>query len=348
MAARPVRRNSSHGIGEPGAEPPVWHGVVAGSIAGAVGVLIGHAFDTAKVQAQVGKDASFAPMSPREFLKLYRGILPPLLSTGAIRSLYFGVYEFTRPRIAAAIRRPDEDLGTVFLAGAATGLITAPVTAPMQRLKLVQQVEGGSLSSCFRRLVVSGGLMHGLGLHSVLETIGSGCYLVAYAWCKEQLRRHGGSSDYDGGASSLDGDTSPEPLALRILSGGVAGICGWISIYPLDVLRSRVMSRLPRLPPPPPAETAALPGMPPRLQAHPAPAPGIFESVAMAARETYAHVRHRPPMPHLRATTCLLPLNPRAAHSNGAARQWCPSLLTAHSPRPTSILRAAYAASTGG
>ena len=272
----------------------MWHGVVAGSVAGAVGVLIGHAFDTAKVQAQVGKDASLAPTSPREFLKLYRGILPPLLSTGAIRSLYFGVYEFSRPRVAAGICRPDEDLGTVFLAGAATGLITAPVTAPMQRLKLVQQVEGGSLSSCFRRLVVSGGLMHGLGLHSVLETIGSGCYLVAYAWCKEQLRRQGDSSGYGGSGGSSGGGTSPEPLALRILSGMCAGICGWISIYPLDVLRSRVMSRMPSLPPPASAQAAAVPGAPPRLQAPPAPALGMFESVAVAVQETYAHVRHPP------------------------------------------------------
>ena len=37
---------------------PAWHGLAAGSVAGASGVLIGHAFDTAKVQAQVGTPAS--------------------------------------------------------------------------------------------------------------------------------------------------------------------------------------------------------------------------------------------------------------------------------------------------
>ena len=100
----PLRRRTS-GIGEAG-EAPAWHGLAAGCFAGASGVLIGHGFDTLKVQAQVGQKTSSASL-----LQLYRGILPPLLTTGAMRSVYFGVYEFTRPSVAHALGRPSTDLG---------------------------------------------------------------------------------------------------------------------------------------------------------------------------------------------------------------------------------------------
>ena len=81
------------------------------------------------LRLQVG--GSSVKLSPRALLGLYRGILPPLLSTGAIRSLYFGIYEALRPRCSQALALPEDDTRTVFMAGAATGMLTAPVTAPM-------------------------------------------------------------------------------------------------------------------------------------------------------------------------------------------------------------------------
>ena len=125
-----------------------WHGLAAGCIAGASGVIIGHAFDTAKVRAQVssGGGSSSSHQPPKSLLSLYRGILPPLLTTGAVRSIYFGVYETLKPLTSTAMRRPTTELSVVFVAGALTGLVVAPVTAPVQRLKLVQQVEGALLA----------------------------------------------------------------------------------------------------------------------------------------------------------------------------------------------------------
>ena len=85
--------------------PPRWIGFASGVVAGATGVLVGHAFDTLKVQAQVGaapSQPSGATAKPalRRVLALYRGIVPPLLTTGAIRSLYFGVFENLRATFA--------------------------------------------------------------------------------------------------------------------------------------------------------------------------------------------------------------------------------------------------------
>ena len=264
-----MRRRQS-GIGGPDVEP-AWHGFVAGLVAGASGVLIGHSFDTAKVQAQVGKS-----MDRTSLLSLYRGILPPLLTTGATRSMYFGVYESIRPRIAEGLHAPSSDRTAIFVAGGLTGAITAPITAPIQRIKLVQQVEGGGLAVTVRRLVASGTLVRGLGLHCLLETIGSACYLSAYAVAKDVLQRHGAAL----GIAPADVAVDP-PLTLRILSGMCAGIVGWISIYPLDVLRSRVMSETVPL--------SADPAAPPRLRPPPLSAPSIFVMSAAAARDVYAH-----------------------------------------------------------
>ena len=211
-------------------------------------------------------------------------------------------------------------------------MLTAPVTAPMQRLKLVQQVQGGSLRDCFARLMRSGGLFRGLGLHCLLETIGSGCYLSAYAVCKAQLRRAGVGGrprdppDLPGASASGRGANPPEPLALRVLSGMFAGVCGWISIYPLDVLRSRIMSVVPPLtsntgagadgavggtgakavakapvtaartaPPAAGARSAAVHGTPVAtlLPLAPTSSPtatsSLYEMVSMAVKETYAN-----------------------------------------------------------
>ena len=231
MGEMPAACSSSEAGGQ-------WHGLVAGLVAGASGVLVGHAFDTAKVQAQVGQ--STAAGSGFSLLQLYRGILPPLLTTGATRSLYFGVLETMKPPVAAALGvRGDASgaLSVTFVAGAGTGLATAIVTAPIQRVKLIQQTGGGSLLHCVRRLVATSGVrgfFRGLGLHCALETFGSACYLSSYHAAKLWAT-----------SNSAHESAAREPLYVRIGCGMVAGCGGWLSIYPLDVLRSRVMSVTP-------------------------------------------------------------------------------------------------------
>ena len=111
------------------------------------------------------------------------------------------------------------------------------------------------------RLVAGGvgSLFRGLGVHSLLETVGSGCYLVSYAATKQAVARRAAAR---GGPVAAE-----EPLSVRIGCGMVAGCCGWLSIYPLDVLRSRVMSVI-------------VPGS--------GGSSNAFSLVAGAARDTYA------------------------------------------------------------
>ena len=183
--------------------PPRWLGFVSGVVAGGSGVIAGHAFDTLKVQAQAGQKAPPAPRDPglmasaRAFLKLYRGIVPPLLSTGAVRSFYFGVFENVKATVRSGSSDAQMPLSEMFTAGAITGGLVAPVTAPFVVLKLRQQVQGGTMSELVRRIGVRG-LWRGLPLHCVLETIGSGVYLTTYSAAKRVAKRasgEGGSSE---------------------------------------------------------------------------------------------------------------------------------------------------------
>ena len=239
------------------AKPGPSAGFAAGVVAGASGVLVGHAFDTAKVQQQLGRTLDEKTFSLRF---LYRGIVPPLVSTGAVRSVYFGLYEALRPAASRMMEEPRDGLGTVFVAASMTGTLVAPLTAPMQRLKLVQQSQGLGLSECTRQIFASagvGGFYRGLGLHCVIDTIGSGSYLLAYASAKRSFA--------SARPAAAGGAPPREPLGVRVGCGAVAGIFGWLSIYPLDVLRSRVMSA-------PPSAAGG----------------GGFATVARVARETYA------------------------------------------------------------
>ena len=144
-----------------GSSHPRWLGLVSGGIAGATGVLVGHAFDTMKVQAQLGGASpaaapSTAPL-PQRILALYRGILPPLLTTGAVRAVYFAVFENVKLGLGA----PPGDtapLQTVLLAAGVTGCSVAPLTQPFVALKIWQQANGGSLTDASAAMWSRGGL----------------------------------------------------------------------------------------------------------------------------------------------------------------------------------------------
>ena len=128
------------------------HGFAAGILAGGAGVLVGHPFDTLKVKMQVARQgSSTAPPAdtpscrsaalPRlsAFRALYRGVLPPLLSTGIVQSINFGIFENSRKWLQSTrlgCFEKDEhappqlwSISTAaFISGAATSPLTAIVT----------------------------------------------------------------------------------------------------------------------------------------------------------------------------------------------------------------------------
>lgn len=109
---------------------------IAGLVAGASGVMIGHPFDTLKVQYQV----SSAPLNLKLSIpSLYRGILPPLITSGSIQSINFSLYEFFRREIFRRWSYSSSSGTAVFLAGTASGSIISVLTTPIGLVKIRQQ-----------------------------------------------------------------------------------------------------------------------------------------------------------------------------------------------------------------
>jgi solute carrier family 25 (mitochondrial carnitine/acylcarnitine transporter), member 20/29 len=78
------------------------------------------------------------------------------------------------------------------------------------------------------------GLYKGFVIHVLLEGLGRGWYMLTY----ETMKRNLYPNFAEGGR-----DKSNIPLHKRMMAGACAGVVGWTSIYPLDVVRSRIMAQ---------------------------------------------------------------------------------------------------------
>jgi len=245
----------------------------AGSIAGAIGQLIGHPLDTLKVFAQT--NARPEALSLRV---LYRGAAMPIATSGAVQALNLGIFENARRWISRA--RPDAGpLLRDGLAGSIAGLSISAFTCPLSRIKVLQQTAGTSTLATVRAAAASGTLYAGFGPTVAFEA-SRGLYMASYTWLKHALHasahagarngahdgaRHphtwlkhasvsaGGSgavagsreaalhaSDHDGAgavAGSREADGSLVPLWVRSCAGAGANLICWGVMYPVDLVR---------------------------------------------------------------------------------------------------------------
>jgi len=124
---------------------------------------------------------------------------------------------------------------TVFAAGATAGAIQSLITAPVENIKIRCQVNEGKLSPT-RELVrlarthgAANGPMRGLWVTVLRDTPSFGVYFVVYDSVRELLNPNCRETDSDGAAAHL-------------LAGGLAGSAAWLSIYPIDVAKTRIQS----------------------------------------------------------------------------------------------------------
>ena len=131
----------------------------------------------------------------------------------------------------------DVQLSKIWLAGAAGGLASWLVSAPSELVKCrAQLVVGGDASSLavFRKTWHHGGLRalyFGGGLTSVRDSVGYGFYFFSYELSRRLI-------DTNARNTFLHTDT-----ANVLLSGGIAGVVTWASIYPLDVVKTRLQTQ---------------------------------------------------------------------------------------------------------
>ncbi|KAK7738431.1 hypothetical protein SLS62_011397 [Diatrype stigma] len=233
----------------------------AGYISGAVGILIGNPLDLIKVRLQArGRqgDATSAAASLRShqtptyarqhwWSSLVTGTAAPVLGYGALNALLFVSYHRSEAALHSALNLPQQqqpNLWTTWLAGAVGGLATWIVSAPTELVKCRAQLApaSGTASSSwgvakdvFRREGVRG-FYFGGAVTALRDSVGYGFYFWSYElsskWVEEVARKR------DSGGSAFAQDATKV-----LLCGGLAGVVTWASVFPLDVIKTRVQTQ---------------------------------------------------------------------------------------------------------
>ncbi|KAI9822146.1 MAG: hypothetical protein M1832_003149 [Thelocarpon impressellum] len=209
----------------------------AGYVSGAAGIIIGNPLDLIKVRLQAGENALGRSVRVGGHFEgvgaLVKGAPAPILGYGALNALLFVSYNRTQTLLGEDYAYPSSGWKT-WVAGATGGLATWVVSAPTELIKCrVQLSSGGQNSWSMTKEIVRSqgirGLYFGGGITSLREAVGYGFYFWSYELSKQWMTREHESDTYS--------------AAKVLVCGGLAGIATWTSIFPLDVIKTRVQTQ---------------------------------------------------------------------------------------------------------
>lgn len=219
--------------------------IIAGFVGGAAQVLIGQPADLVKVRLQtlagndVGSLAIIRQVLRNEgALAFYKGTISPLFGVGVCVSLqFYGFHEARRQIMARTGSNSLSIWPQTYLAGAAAGLMNAPIASPVEQLRILSQSNtAGPIP--LRKMIESiygqfgfRGIYRGFGITTVREFQAYGVWFATYELMIRKLM-------------SLQNLKSKAelPTAQLLGSGAGAGLMLWLSSYPLDVIKSTVQS----------------------------------------------------------------------------------------------------------
>ncbi|KAL4808272.1 mitochondrial carrier domain-containing protein [Aspergillus unguis] len=215
----------------------------AGYISGALGIIIGNPLDLIKVRLQAGSFTTDS-ISQRQLTRfestssLVRGAAAPILGYGALNALLFVSYNRSLTFLDSSITDPTNPqncpLYKLWLAGALGGIASWTVSSPTEFIKCRAQLDSrpGVSSWTVAKDILQNrgwrGLYFAGGITCARDSIGYGFYFWSYEYCKRLM------------SSPVD-DTNN--LAVKVLlCGGIAGIVTWASVFPLDVIKTRLQA----------------------------------------------------------------------------------------------------------
>ncbi|EME42072.1 hypothetical protein DOTSEDRAFT_134075 [Dothistroma septosporum NZE10] len=220
----------------------------SGYVSGAIGILIGNPLDIIKTKLQAGSAqhtsefhvVQSSPQAPRKsferLTQLARGAAAPILGYGALNAILFMTYNRSLALMTTGDMNqwPERSPAwSIWTAGALGGLATFLVSAPTELVKCRAQVSHppkSSLRITKELWSASGlrGLYLGGGITSIRDAVGYGFYFYTYDLSKQHLTH--------------PSDTTTQEALKVLLCGGLAGVATWVSIFPLDVIKTRVQT----------------------------------------------------------------------------------------------------------
>jgi len=213
----------------------------AGSFASMVGVVVGSPFDVVKVRMQNTTNSSIGVLSTiidtwkhEGFTAFYKGLLPPLMGEAVLNSVWFGTFAYV-----STFLQSDRSKSLSFyegcIAGACSGVTGSFVVSPVDLIKVRAQIHKGqgaqrkTPSKIIKEIWITEGIWgfkRGLTATLVREVPSMTAYFGFYNYLKLKLARP------DGSLSTIN----------QILAGGTAGASSWASIYPMDVVKTRMQT----------------------------------------------------------------------------------------------------------
>ncbi|ODV90952.1 hypothetical protein CANCADRAFT_114450 [Tortispora caseinolytica NRRL Y-17796] len=226
--------------------------IFAGTAGGIAQVLSGQPFDTTKVRLQSAPPGRYtgALDVAKQLVKtegpaaFYKGTLTPLIGVGAAVSTQFGVNEATKRFFFAYNKSQGHDdhrLSSIqfYMCGMAAGLASAFITGPIEQVRIRLQTQSATNPQfkgpldCMKQIIAASGvkgIFRGITPTLIREGHGMGMYFLAYEAClKEYCYKHN-CERKDVSGAWLCG------------FGAMAGYAMWLSIYPSDVVKSRMQT----------------------------------------------------------------------------------------------------------
>lgn len=213
---------------------------IAGGFGGICAVLTGHPFDLTKVLLQTKQydttwHAVVGTFQKHGLLGFYKGVSSPLLGVTPMFAVSFWGYD-TGQRIVRSLRKKPENrplsISEISAAGFLSAIPTTLIAGPFERVKVVMQVSKQKVSfvSTVKQIYKEGGvrsIFKGSGATLARDGPGSAVYFATYEYLKQKLSHKG-----------ANGKDQPLSIGAIMTAGGFAGVAMWVTIYPVDTIKS--------------------------------------------------------------------------------------------------------------
>lgn len=221
-----------------------YHAFFAGMIAGWSGVLTGQPFDLVKVRLQSSSQNLKIVEVVRSifvyegFRAYWKGSLSPLIGSGIGNSINLGTLEYAKRKIKDYNQGQSLSLKQHALAGACSGMVSSLVSCPSELFRIKIQLQGAvkcpgephyrsTFDAIFKITKCYGikGICRAYPITLLRDSLGNSVFYFVY-----QLS-----------LLKLAGNQERKNWKI-LISGGLSGLIYWLSIYPIDLIKSRIQA----------------------------------------------------------------------------------------------------------